>query len=119
MKKLVFLFLIPSILLNVLLVGVVLYQSLMGCAEIADGKMGVLSKDIQVGSFHNGQPVFTLPKGLKVRDASASGADWFEPYRFRIVITSDDNDLVDYNNGVQPVVEQDSEYYSSDVPNAH
>ena len=43
----------------------------MGCAEIEDGRTGVL-----------GRVLFTLPKGLVVREASATAADWFEPQLF-------------------------------------
>ncbi len=94
--------LIFSILLNIILVFVALsswvYFALMGCAETADGAMGVLKRDIEVVRFGEDQQVFRLPKGLVVQDAHATGAGYFEPYRFRIVVTSDDEGLVDYSS---------------------
>ena len=92
-----------------------LYQALNGCAEIANGRIGVLSKDIEVGYFGSDKTIFTLPKGLAVREASATGADWFEPYRFRIVVTSDTESLVDYSVNEKKLKDQDSEYYSAEV----
>lgn len=59
--------------------------------------------------------MFTLPKGLLVRDASASGMDWFEPHRFRIVITSDDPGLLESVGTSATDRELNSEYYSADV----
>ena len=86
-----------------------------GCAEIANGRIGVLAKDLNVGYFGNTTSVFTLPKGLVVREASATGADWFEPHRFRLVVTSDNEALVDYSARKENRKEQNSEYYSADV----
>jgi len=103
-----------SILLNVILVFAVLYLLLQGCAEVPNGRVGVLTRDIQVGRFDGTKTIFTLPRGLVVRDASASGADRFEPYRFRLVVTSDDNTLVDYSPHAADLP-GDSEYYSADV----
>lgn len=91
-----------SILLNIFLVLAVIfswfYNALIGCSEIANGKLGVLKRDVQVGLFDKEERIFTLPKGLAVLDTHATGMGYFEPYRFRIVITSDDKDLVDYSS---------------------
>ena len=107
--------LICSLALNVCLGVFLLYLTLEGCAEVADGRFGVLARDIDVGVFDTSEVLFALPKGLVVRDASATGADWFEPHRFRIVVTSDDANLVDYSHDVVPLSGPASEYYSSEV----
>ncbi|ESS71364.1 hypothetical protein MGMO_105c00160 [Methyloglobulus morosus KoM1] len=107
--------LIGSILLNIVLMALVTYLSLEGCAEKPNGKLGVLSKDLKVGYFNGRDAVFTLPKGLLVRDASATGADWFEPHRFRIVVTSEDKLLVDYSEQDENKNYQHGEYYSADI----
>ncbi len=63
-------------------------------------KIGRLEKDIEIGIFTSDSVIFTLPKGLTVRNASQRGlaaAGQFENERFEIVITSDDWDLVNYN----------------------
>lgn len=102
-----------SIVLNVFLSGLLLYVVLQGCAEVANGKVGVLSQDIKVGVFGSDKVLFTLPKGLVVRDASATGADWFEPNRFRIVVTSDNAAFVDYRQQIVPLSNQRTEHYSA------
>ncbi len=89
-------------------------QFLNGCAEIPNGRIGVLNQDVEAGYFDSDKAVFTLPKGLVVREASASGAGWFEPFRFRIVITSEGDDLVDYSKINEEPKDQNSEYYSAD-----
>ena len=90
-------------------------KALMGCAEIANGRIGVLSQDIEVGYFGGNTTVFTLPKGLVVREASATGVDWFEPNRFRLVVTSERESLVDYSVKEEQQTRQDSEQYSADI----
>jgi hypothetical protein len=64
-------------------------------------KLCVLKKDVKLGVFNNKDSVyFTLPKGLTVRDVSERGLsaiDLFENNRFEIIITSEDDSLVDYN----------------------
>ena len=65
-------------------------------------KLGKLNKDIKVGLFNDeGKSVlFTLPKGITVKDVSERGLsaiDLFENHRFEIVITSDRDDLINYN----------------------
>jgi hypothetical protein len=98
-----------SIALNALLAGGWLLRELEGCAEIPDGRLGVLARDVEVGRFNEAERLFVLPKGLVVREASATGMDWFEPYRFRLVITSEDAGLVAY-----PAEEaRNGEYYSA------
>jgi hypothetical protein len=104
-----------SIIFNIFLIGLLVYQALNGCAEIANGRMGVLTEDIEVGYFGSDDTIFKLPKGLAVREASATGADWFEPYRFRIVVTSDSEALVDYSVNNKELKDRDSEYYSAEV----
>lgn len=113
MKRLFWLFLIFSLLLNIVLASGLLLQTLNGCAEVADGRVGKLKETTIVGAFGGSDQLFTLPEGLVVRDASASGAGWFEPHRFKIVVTSDRSDLVDYDNSLNEMAEQDSEYYSA------
>jgi hypothetical protein len=103
-----------SLLANIVLLGALGVTVLEGCAEIADGRVGLLKRDIEVGSFESGEPYFKLPAGIVVRDASATGADWFEPHRFRIVITSNDESLVDYSSDITIPEDQDSEYYSAE-----
>lgn len=115
MKLMIFVLLIPSLLLNVVLAFGWTHQILEGCAEVADGKVGILKEDVIVGAFDSGEALFTLPKGLVVRDASASGVGWFEPHRFRVVVTSDRTDLIDYSSFQSAIVNQDSEYYSADT----
>jgi hypothetical protein len=112
MHKPLIILLALSVLLNILLAGVLAYTTLMGCAEVANGRVGVLSQDLTVRHFGGHDTLFKLPKGLVVRDASASGADWFEPYRFRIVVTSDNEHLVDYSHGAVPSSGHDGEFYS-------
>lgn len=104
-----------SLALNLFLAGLVVYQILMGRPESARGELRRLARDIEVGRFNETSTVFTLPKGLLVRDASASGIDWFEPHRFRIVITSDDPGLLESVGTSATDRELNSEYYSADV----
>ena len=103
-----------SLLLNLLLAGALLERNLNGCAEVADGKLGVLRQELKVGPFGSDRTLFTLPKGLRVRDASATGAGWFEPHRFRLVVTSEDRGLVDYTTPPAQGTAQASELYSAD-----
>ena len=71
-----------------------------GIWDLFSHKLGVLTQDIQVGHFANGDVIYTLPKGLSVRDASPQGVGaigQFEPNRFFIVITTDQEDVVNYS----------------------
>lgn len=111
-----------SLVLNIALLGVVIFgfiKALEGCAEIPNGRIGVLKNDLEIGYFNNTTKIFTLPKGLVVKEASATGAGWFEPFRFRLVVTSDNNNLVDYSNKKIEFLKNDSEYYSADIRNNH
>lgn len=114
-SKIIILTFALSILLNLCLVVVIFYQALNGCAKIADGRIGRLAEDTQIGFFGDSETLFTLPKGLVVRESSATGAGWFEPYRFQIVITSDSEALVDYSINEKQPISRNSEYYSADV----
>lgn len=107
-----------SLLLNVALVAVLgfaFFEALDGCAETANGRIGVLTKDVQVGYFDTDKQVFTLPKGLVVREANASGFGYFEPFRFRLVVTSEDENLVKYDSVDVRRLPNASEFYSADI----
>ena len=106
--------LVISILINLVLGALLLFKALDGCAEISDGKLGVLAKDTRVGIFGTDKAVLTLPRGLVVRDASATGADRFEPHRFKIVVTSEDRTLVDYAHATE-TINPHGEFYSADL----
>ena len=63
-------------------------------------ELGRLEKEIEIGIFTSDTTIFTIPKGLTVRNKSERGLaaiGQFENERFEIVITSDDPDLVNYN----------------------
>jgi hypothetical protein len=62
-------------------------------------ELGKLKQDVKIGFFSSDSVIFTLPKGLTVRNASENGIaaiGQFENNRFEIVFTSED-ELVDYN----------------------
>ena len=79
------------------------------------GKLGRLEKDITIGYFGGDSLIFTLPKGLTVRNASERGINaigQFENERFQVVISSD-TDLINYelpNDSLGP----NGNYYSAD-----
>ena len=63
-------------------------------------KRGILTENVKVGIFTGSDVVFELPNGLTVEDASPRGIaaiGMFEPERFSIVVTSDFDDLVNYD----------------------
>ena len=63
-------------------------------------KLGRLERDLKVGYFGGDSALFILPKGLIVRDISQQGLSaigQFENSRFEIVITSENEKLVNYN----------------------
>lgn len=107
--------LIVSLVLNFGLAYMLFAQAMDGCAEDPDGRVGVLTRDVEVGVFDTDEILFTLPKGLVVREASASGAGWFEPYRFRIVVTANNERFVDYEPSDEDLAVQNAEYYSAEV----
>lgn len=81
-----------SVLLNVFF--------LIGWLSSPTQEIGRLQKDVRVGYFTSDSTMFTLPKGLTVRNASQRGISaigQFENERFSVVITSDDPDLVNYD----------------------
>lgn len=107
--------LVISVLLNIGLALLLFWQLMDGCAEMSDGRVGVLNQDVEVGVFDSSETLFTLPEGLVVREASASGAGWFEPYRFRIVVTANNERFVNYEPTAEELAEQDAEFYSAEV----
>ena len=67
-------------------------------------RLGVTTQEIEVGDFNGGGPYFKLPKGLPVRDSSPQGLDaidLFEPHRFQLTITTDNEHLVDYSGSTK------------------
>lgn len=107
-----------SLILNIALVGVVIFlflKALNNCAEISNGRIGVLNKNLEIGYFDKNKKIFTLPKGLVVKEAPATGAGWFEPNRFRLVITSNNENLVNYKNINIKKLPNNNEFYSADI----
>jgi hypothetical protein len=78
-------------------------------------RVGILNSNVRVaGGLQSAPVLFVLPKGLTVRDASPRGLaaiDMFEPHRFTIVVTSDDDGLVNYSRSTNQA--QFEEYYSA------
>ena len=58
--------LVISVLLNIGLTFLLWWQLMDGCAEMSDGRIGVLNQDVEVGVFGSGETLFTLPEGLAV-----------------------------------------------------
>ena len=85
------------IITHIILLIALAYNALNGYPEARFGKYGRLKKDINLGRLGDDRKEVILPKGLIVKDVSASGADYFEPYRFKIIVTSDYTDIVDYS----------------------
>jgi hypothetical protein len=84
-------------------------------------KLGILNKDIKIGLFNDqGKSVFfNLPKGITVQDVSERGIGaiyLFENNRFEIVITSNQQDLVNYNIPANKL-SQFGNLYSADATN--
>lgn len=78
-------------------------------------KLGRLEKDITVGNFMGDSLLFTLPKGLTVRNASERGLNaigQFENERFQIVISSD-GELINYDLPLDSLG-PNGNYYSAD-----
>jgi hypothetical protein len=86
-----------SLVLNVVFAGWLLLDRF----NSPSGRLGRLEKDITAGSIVDRQRIpFRLPKGLTVRDESprgVAGIGMFEPYRFAVVITTDDSGAVNYS----------------------
>jgi hypothetical protein len=104
-----------SLLLNLILIFALAYNVLNGYPEARFGKYGRPNKNIELGRFGEEQKIFALPKGLLVKDVSASGVDYFEPNRFKIILTSDQDDLVDYTIDQKTAESKHGEYYSADI----
>ncbi|TGM57024.1 hypothetical protein [Leptospira adleri] len=103
---------IISVFLNILFILKGIYNLLDGYPEKQNGELGILKKDLIVGKFDGKERLFKLPKGLVVRDASASGVGYFEPNRFKIIVTSDRENLVDYDVTEKEISDFNAEYYS-------
>lgn len=100
-----------SILLNILL----LIGWGLSSLNRPSYKLGRLEKSITIGNFMGDSLLFTLPKGLTVRNASERGLSaigQFENERFQIVISSDD-ELVNYDLPLDSLG-QNGDYYSAD-----
>ncbi|AXR69433.1 hypothetical protein [Leptospira mayottensis] len=108
--------LILSLFLNVFFVLKEVYTLLDGYPEKPNGELGILKQDLVVGKFDQKGSLFKLPKGLIVRDASATGMDYFEPNRFKIIVTADREDLVNYNVTEKELLNFNEEYYSVRSP---
>lgn len=103
---------ICSVLLNIVFCLMFLWNNI----NTPSYKYGVLKNDVEVGIFSSDSLLFTLPKGLTVKNVSPRGLNaigQFEGNRFELVITTDRDDLVDYN-----VSESEQQcfgnYYSAD-----
>ncbi|EMO88442.1 hypothetical protein [Leptospira noguchii] len=90
-----------------------LYVMVDGYPERQNGPLGVLKQDLIIGKFNQKVRLFRLPKGIVVRDASAVGADYFEPHRFKIIVTSNREDLVDYDIAEKDLSDFNDEFYSA------
>jgi len=81
-------------------------------------KLGILTQDVNAGFFAVDSTLYKIPKGITVRDISPRGIaaiGQFENNRFEIILTTEREDLVNYN------VPKDSlfpfgNYYSADNP---
>lgn len=111
-RHIVIILFILSVLLNIYLGG----DALMKKLNKPEEKTGILTKNIKVGIFDKKEIYFTLPKGLTVQDASPRGfdaIDRFEPYRFSIMVSSEENNLVDYSSKVKR--HEFGNLYSADI----
>lgn len=104
-----------SIFGNLGLLYLVVNMAFSGTGEVKNGKIGILTEDIQVGLYGTDKEFFTLPRGLVVRDTHETGAGWFENNRFRIVVTSDRENLVNYDEVMVLNKEKHNELYSADI----
>ncbi len=79
-------------------------------------KKGVLTQDIKVGFLAGDSTILKIPKGITVRDVSPRGIGangQFENNRFEIIITTDRDDLVNYDVPKDSLFEFGN-YYSAD-----
>lgn len=110
LKKLLIIF---SLLFNIIFVLIWLWNTL----NTPSYNLGRLEKDISVGYFSTDTVLFKLPKGLTVCDVSPSGINaigQFENNRFDIIITTDDDNLINYDLPKDSLDVFDN-YYSADV----
>lgn len=80
-------------------------------------RLGRLTRPVEVGAFGGSDVLFRLPADLTVRDASPTGLaaiGQFEPYRFSIIVTTDDPELVSYAVRDEEL-RRDEEYYSIEL----
>jgi hypothetical protein len=85
--------LIISMILNFGLVFMLFAQAMDGCAEEPDGRVGVLTQDVEVGVFDTNETI----------------------YRFRIVVTANNERFVDYEPSEEDLAVQSAEYYSAEI----
>lgn len=106
--------LVISILLNLILGATLFLHFFNSPSE----KIGILTRDINAGPFMKPGVSFELPEGLIVKDVSPRGFDAigrFEPNRFGIVITTDQDSVVNYD--INPdTLKGFSNHYSMDYP---
>lgn len=89
-----------SLILNVILIIYLSFKKI----NSPENRCGVLKNDVKVlfPKGENGNEMMTviIPKGITVKDASPRGfdhVDLFEPYRFQIIFSSDEKDMIDYS----------------------
>jgi len=102
-----------SILLNILF----LIGWFLSWFNSPTNEIGRLEKNIEIGYFTGDSTIFTLPKGLTVRNSSQRGISaigQFENERFQIVITSDDPNLIKYDLP-KDSLDTFGNYYSADI----
>ncbi len=107
--------LVVSVFLNLGLAYLLFDYAIDGCAVMSDGRVGVLTQDVDIGVFDTDEALFTLPEGLVVRERSASGPGWFEPHGFWIVVTADNERFVNYEPNAEVLARHYSEFYSAEV----
>jgi hypothetical protein len=93
MRKAIF---VVSITFNIL----VLTSWLLTLWLSPNGQLGRLEQTLKIGYFAADSVLFIVPKGITVEDASPWGLSaigQFEPYRFAIIVTSDEAGLVNYS----------------------
>ena len=79
-------------------------------------RLGVLTQDVNAGFLAEDSIVYKIPKGITVRDVSPRGIEsigQFENNRFEIILTTDREDLVNYDIPRDSLF-QFGNYYSAD-----